>query len=188
VQPLVYKQHNQGPYPPGHDGEDHLSHAEDDQFQFNSYPDTSYSSHFFNPFTYSGYHNSIHQRHAPISVSTGYQYPPPDASTPFILQSPLAPGEVYRRHSMHQIPSQHSHEMPELQIGISHDVHPWSARSQQSSISDSAPFSYSETPNSLTSPYDAFPHPMSAGPGGYFPYDPTPVHGWSAPFDSIPTS
>lgn len=184
---MVYKQHNQGPYPTGHDGAEPGSLGEDDHFQFNAFPDVHYGQpNFYNPFTFSGYGDGLHQRNAPLSVSTGFHYPPPDASTPFVPQAPLPPGELYRRHSMHQIPGQHPHEVSEFQIGLLRDGPPWSGRSQQSSISDSAPFSYVDTPSTLTSPYDVYPGPLSAGPG-YFPYDPTPIHGWSAPFDSIPT-
>ena len=187
VQPLVYKQHNQGPYSAGHDAPDRASFSEHDQFQFNATLDVSIPQPaFFNPFAYSGYNDDHHIRHGSLPSSQSFQYPPPDAS-PYILQSPMALAEGYRRHSLHHAPSQHSYGLAELHANLQRGDHSWSARSQQSSVSDSTTLPYGETPSNLTSPYEIYPQSHRGQPG-YFPYDANPLHGWCTPSGAIQTS
>ena len=180
VHPLVYKEHHHGP----HSAVDRPSIGDKDQFQFNASLDLHAPQQaFFNPFGYAGYHDDPHARHGSLSASQGYQYPPPDAG-PYVLESPMALAAGYRRHSMHHAPSSHTYGLGDLQTNVPRGDPSWSARSQQSSISDSTPFSYGDPQSNLTSPYELYPQPRGSAPG-YFPYDANQLHGWCAPFDAI---
>lgn len=188
VQPLVYKQHNQGTHSAGPDGADRGPFSEHDQFQFNAVLDSNTGQPgFFNPVNYAGYQDNGHNRHESLPSSQAYQYPPPDASTSYTYQPSMPLAEGYRRHSMHYMPSQYPYALSELHVNVQRDDQPWSAQSQQSSISDSTPFPFGDPSSSRTSPYDVYPHPHSGAPS-YVPYEATPLHGWSTPFDTIQTS
>lgn len=191
VQPLVYKQHNHGPHSAGHDPLDTTSFGEQEQFQFNARIDVNISQPgVFNPFAYPGYHDEHHTRHGSLPSVQGYQYPPPDA-TPYVLQSSVPLTDAYRRHSMHQIPSQYPYGLSQVPSNMQRGDQPWSARSElkseHSSNSDTASFPYAEPTSNLTSPYEMYPQSHGIAPG-YFPYDATPLHGLCAPLDAIQTN